>query len=269
VRWLLYGKKWINQEKMKIKHQIDQIINENVTAISTGEESLESVLARYPQITNELRPRLEAAIWLQQVRLSVATRPGFIFDSRKYLEAKIESMHPTGFWERVIRRYTPQRWFFNVTAPLIMLLLLALVINSAILTARLSIPGDPLYSTKLAIEGLQIAMTFDSVDKTELYIQFSRQRTTEFVELVLEGEYELLPSAADRMETELIASLHSLNHTLADDPDAELSMVATYRDSLSSEILMLNVLKDTSPISAQSGIDLAIQIAQSGMMALR
>ena len=65
---------------MKIERQVDQIIIENVPAIAVGDELVESVLARYPKIEAELRPRLEAAILLQQVRFSVATRPGFIHD---------------------------------------------------------------------------------------------------------------------------------------------------------------------------------------------
>ena len=254
---------------MKIERQIDQIINENVTAITAGEESLESILARYPQMAGELRPRLEAAIWLQQVRFSVATRPGFICDSRKYLETQIRSMQPNSVWKRIAWRYTPQRWVFNVAAPIIVLLLLALVMNSAVLTARLSIPGDPLYSSKLVIEDLQLAFTFDQVDKTNLQIQQSRERALEFVELVMEGKYEYLPIAAARMETEIIASLHALNNVSKNAPAVEMPLIANLRDTLSNEISMLNILKGTSPALAHPGIDLAIQVAQSGVLALR
>jgi hypothetical protein len=259
----------MKQDKMKIERQIDQIINENVTAIASGEETLDSILAEYPQIAPELRPRLEAVIWLQQAKLSVATRPGFIHDSRKYLEAKIESTHPSGFWQNLTRRYTPQRWVFNIAAPIIVFLLFALMINSAVITARLSIPGDPLYSTKLMIEDIQLAFTFNPVDKTNLHIQQSRERSLEFIELVMEGKYEQLPVAATRMETEIITSLHVLNEVTETDPAILASSVSSFRETLSSEIFMLNVLKGSSPITAHPGINLAIQVAQSGMLALR
>ncbi len=48
-----------------------------------------------------------------------------------------------------------------------------------------------------------------------------------------------------------------------------VSSVASFRDTLSSEIFMLNVLKGSSPTSAHPGINLAIQVAQSGVLALR
>ena len=65
---------------MKSERQIEQIINTCSPALSSGEETLELILASYPQLSIELRPRLEAVIWLHQARLSVATRPGFIHD---------------------------------------------------------------------------------------------------------------------------------------------------------------------------------------------
>jgi hypothetical protein len=254
---------------MKIERQIDQIINTNLLAISNGQESIESILAKYPGVASDLRPRLEAAIWLHQARLSVASRPGFIYDSRKYLETQLGSMPPISFWRRITRQYTPQRWGFNIAAPIIVFILLALIINSAVLTARLSIPGDPLYSTKLVIEDVQLALTLDTVDKANLNIRFSRERALEFIELVMDGDYEYLPTAAARMETEIIASLHSLNNVSKNDPAAEMPTIANLRDTLSNEIFMLNVLKGISPTSAHQGINLAIQVAQSGVMALR
>jgi hypothetical protein len=260
---------WIRQDKMKIERQIDQIINENVTAIASGEETLDSILARYPQLVSELRPRLEAAIWLQQVKLSVATRPGYIYDSRKYLQNKIGSMQPIRPWQRFAWRYTPQRWVFNIASSVIVLLLLALVMNSAVLTARLSIPGDPFYSTKLMLEDIQVALTFNQLDKANLHIQHSRQRALELVELVMESKYEQLPSAAARMEADVIASLHAVDDVTLKYPAEEVPLVANLRDTLSSEIFMLNVLRSTSPQAAQSGINFAIQVAQSGVLALR
>ena len=253
---------------MKIERQIDHIINTSLPALFTGEDSLESILARHPHISAELRPRLEAALWLQQVRLSVATRPGFIHDSRKYLETKIGSLQPIGFWHRIAWRYTPQRWVFNIATPVMLVLLLVLVIHDLVLTARLSMPGDPFYSTKLMIEDIQFALTFDQAEKTNQHIQLSRERALEFVQLVMKGDYAYLPITASRMETEIIASVQSLNNLSKNDPAIEMLMMANFKDSLSNELFMLNLLKRTSPDYASPGIELAIQAAQSGLIGL-
>jgi hypothetical protein len=254
---------------MKIERQIDQIINENVTNITSGEESLESVLAKYPQIANELRPRLEAAIWLQQVRLSVATRPGFISDSRKYLETQIESMQPHTIWQRLFRVHTPRRWAVNLATLTLLVITLAAMINDLILAARLSIPSEPLYSIKIFLEDTQLALTFNQTTKTDLYIRFSRERTTEFVGLVLQGEYEYLPTAARRLESEITAMLNSQEDIPFHEQENKQSIIVKLNETLTNEIIMLNMLKWNSPPSALSGIDLAIQAAQSGILALR
>ena len=254
---------------MKTDRYISEIIDRSTSDILSGRETIDSILEKYPQYTTELRPRLEAVLWLNQARISGATRPGFIIDSRKYLETQIQSMPPNGFWRSLMMRYSFQRWVFNVTAPVVIILLLALIINSLALTARLSIPGEPLYSTKLLLEDIRLAFTFNQVDKTKLYIQYSQERTTEFVELVLEGNYEVLPDAATRMETDIIASLRSIQAVSNQDISTEQSMAGEMRETLSNELFMLNLLKSSSPPTASPEIELAIRVAQSGMMALR
>ena len=249
--------------------RLDNIIESNLTALDAGIETVDSVLEKYPKDAGFARPRLEAALWLSKAKKTTEPRPGFISSSRSYLEQRIAGLPPRNAWQRLIGRYTPQRWIFNIAAPALLIVLIALIINSLVLTARLSIPGDPFYSTKLVLEDIRLAFTFNLEDKTDLYIQYSRERTTEFVELVIDGDYELLPSAADRMETEIIASLHSINAVSSLDPTAKIPMVASLRDTLSNEIMMLSVLKRTLPTSAQAGLDLGIQIARSGEMALR
>jgi hypothetical protein len=107
------------------------------------------------------------------------------------------------------------------------------------------------------------------VEKTDLYIQLSRERTLEFVDLVLEGDYEVLPSAAARLETEIISSLHSINDLTNRDLADKQPKTSEFRETLTNEIFMLNILKGSSPPLAYPGIELAIQVAQSGLLVLR
>lgn len=254
---------------MRIERQIDQIIQTYLPLITRGEETVESVLEKNAQIAEQLKPSLEAAAWISQARHITEPRQGYIPASRQYLEEKIAAQKPLSPWQRLLGHFTPQRWFFNLAAPILVIAMLALVVNNALLTARLSIPGEPLYGTKLFVEDLQLAFTFDPVRRTELNIQNSRQRTTEFVELVLEGQYDALPSAADRLEAGIISSLYSLDRISTQQAAMEQATLLQFRDSLSNEVSLLTVLKSTSPQSAHPGIDLAIQVAQSGILALR
>jgi hypothetical protein len=208
-------------------------------------------------------------MWLTDVKKSLEPRQGFISSSRANIERQLDSFQSPSPWQRLFRRYTPQRWAFNVTAPVILVILLALIINSLVLTAKLSIPGDPLYSTKLFLEDVHLAFTVDQADKTALYILYSRERTTEFVELVMIGDYEVLPSAAARMEADIIASLRSIQDLRKQDNRLDQTMTAEMRATLSNEIFLLNILQRASPPTAYPGIELAINDARTGLIALR
>lgn len=254
---------------MRIERQIEKIIDDHLPAIGNGQETLESVLAKFPEIEDELRPRLEAAVWLRTARFALATRPAYIHDSRKYIEAKIAEIKPRGVLRKIFWRYTTQRWVFNIVAPVVILLFLALVINSAVLTARLSIPGDPLYSTKLFLEDARMVLTFNPADKSNLSMEYTRHRTSEFVELVLDGDYEYLPAATRRLEAEIIASLHSLNNLSLTDRESEHLKTAELQQTLTNEISMLRILQRSSPPNVYAEIELAIHVTQAGLMALR
>jgi len=254
---------------MQTAHQIDQILQENLPAIVSGQETIESILEKHPDIADELRPQLEAVLWLQQTKKLIEPRSGYIVATRKYVEEQVQSMQPLTLWQRLLRQHAPQKWVFNIATVALLIISLVAVVNNLFLTARLAIPGDPLYSVKLAMEDTQLGLTFNPAAKTDLYIEFSRERTTEIVDLILEGDYERLPASARRLETEIIAALHSLGDISEHDPAQEQAMLNNLRETLSSEIFMLNVMKGTSPASALPGIELAIHAAQSGLLALR
>ena len=253
---------------MKKDRQINRIIEIYIPAISSGQETIDSILEKNPQYARELRPRLEAIQWLINARKNLEPRDGFLSSTRKYTENQFITVQPHGFWRRLFRQHTPQHWVFNIATSAMLVLLLVLVVHDLVLTARLSIPGDPFYSTKLMIEDIQLALTFDRVGKTNQHIQLSRERAIEVVVLVMKGDYEYLPTAASRMETEITASLQSLDNVSKNDPADEMLMIASFKDSLSNEIFMLNLLKRTSPNTASPGIDLAIQAAQFGLIGL-
>ncbi len=254
---------------MTNEQRLVNIIEVHLPGLLNGRETVESIVKLYPKQAAALRPRLEAALWLNNASRCLQPRPGYIAASRKYMEQSIACLPHQSAWNRLVHRYSIRRWIFNIAAPVILVLLLALEINSVVLSAKLAIPGDLFYPAKQVVEGIQLAFTFDTENRTDLYVKFSRERTTEFVELVLEGEYGQLPAAADRMETDLIAALHALDEVSLHDPAGEITKMASLRDTLSNEIIMLQLLKETSPDSAHAGIDLAIQIAESGIMALR
>jgi hypothetical protein len=253
---------------MKSERRIRQIIELSTAEIISGEETVDSILYTYPEYADKLRPQLEAIEWLEKAKDNLQPRKNFISSTRKVMEAKFLSIQPSNFWQRVFSRYTPQRWVFNLTTPVLLILLLVMIINSLVLTARLSIPGDPLYSTKLFLEDVRLVFTLSPLEKTNLCMEYSRQRTTEFVELVMDGDYELLPAATKRLESDIIASLYAINDIPPADKTVMQPKTAELRQTLNNEISMLRILQQSSPPLADTEIETAIHVAQTGLLAL-
>ena len=253
---------------MKSERRIKQIIELCSPAIISGEETVDSILANYPQYADKLRSRLEAIQWLVTAKDNLQPRKNFVSSTRKAMEDKFISIQPQNFWQRVFRRHTPQRWVFNLTTPVLVIFLLVMIINSLVLTARLSIPGDPLYSTKLFLEDARLVFTINPLEKTNLYMEYSRHRTTEFVELVMDGNYELLPAATKRLESDIIASLHAINDVALTDKTVQQPKTTELRRTLTNEVSMLKILQQSSPPIAGAEIETAIHIAQTGLLAL-
>lgn len=249
--------------------EISETIEQFAPDLSDGKETIDSIIEQYPQYATELRPRLEAMQMLASIKPGLEPRPGFIASSRNYIESRAVTRPQKDVWHRILNRYTPQHWAFYITAPALIIVLLALIFNSLVLTARMALPGDTLYSTKILMEDLRMALTFDREKKADLYIQYTRERSSEMVDLVLDGDYEALTITASRFETDLIDSLHSLNALYQDNPEIVLPKSAELRNTLTGELFMLNVLKSSAPASAYPGIDMAMNVAQSGILALR
>ncbi len=254
---------------MRIERTIDQVIEQHAFSISRGEETVESVVQQYGGITSELRPALEAAVWLLSAKQNLQPRTNFISATRAGIEHRVGEFPQPDFWQRILQRYSIKRWAFNVAAPILIIAMLVLIMNSVSLAARLSIPGDPLYTTKLVIEDARLLFTLDPAEKTALSVEFSRRRTTEFVELVLDGDYQDLPAAASRFGTDVNASLRSLDELKAQQPSRDQAISSELRETLVNEISMLEILKQTTPPAGQPGIQQAIEVAQTGLLALR
>lgn len=259
--------------KTKMKNdrqiQVNEIIERYSADLYTGAETVDSIIEKYPMYAEELRPRLEALVWLTLSKRNLEPRQGFIASSRAHIEQKAATTPPLHFWERIFKDYTPQHLAFYITTPALIIVLLGLIINSLVFTARLALPGDLLYPAKLLIENTQLALTFNPEKKTVLLLQFTKERSSEFIELVLDGDYQNLPSAATRMETEIVTYARAMSYLKSQGLPIEQVENKQLNETLTNEIALLTILKGSVPPSAYAGIDQAIGVTQTGLMALR
>jgi hypothetical protein len=257
--------------------KLDEVLPLCLSAYEGGDKSISSILDDYLPADDPIRQQVEAALWLEARKKSLAPRPGYVRSSRQYVTDQIQKGNVDGIlagrisWISQLQD-TWQMWQMKQVLQFASISLLILTIfafsNVLSLAARLSIPGDSLYPVKLGIEQLQLAFTLSDAGDTELYLEFSKQRTTEIVDLILEGQYEYLPGTAANLEHQVNQAIISLEGVAEKDAMLAKTMETSLENTLDSQVLILAVLHGTSPPPARPGIELAMEVTTTGLSAL-
>ncbi len=70
--------------------EFDEALQFCLDLIRGRAETIDSVVARYPEFEDELRAQLEVAIWLSTTSAALEPRPGFVSASRRRLVSRIQ-----------------------------------------------------------------------------------------------------------------------------------------------------------------------------------
>lgn len=166
----------------------DEILEDSLDKIASGESTMEEILARNPRDASELEPYLRSAELLKRGR-GVVPSPFFAARLRSNLMQKIEA--------------TPQRpklgmpFFFQRMALNVGVLLLMMAFVSTAF-AQVALPGDSLYGLKIASENVWRVVSNDPVGtdleladrRIDEYVAVSRDATRRA--RVLSGYRDLL-----------------------------------------------------------------------------
>jgi len=155
-------------------------LDECLKELETG-QSLDAILARYPEEADELRPLLLTAQNLKAVPIA---RP------RSHVQQ--------AGWQRflgeaiALRRARERRPAFSLWQPLAaaasLVLVLFLAGGATTYAASRSLPDSPLYPLKLATEEARLWFVFDEDDQAGILLDQSETRMTEIRKLVQQGK---------------------------------------------------------------------------------
>jgi hypothetical protein len=168
-------------------NNFDEILEQSLDQIASGESTIEEILARNPMEASELEPYLRSAELLKRGR-GVTPSPFFAARLRSNLMQQIEATRPP------VRRFP---FFFQRMALNVGVLLLMMAFVSTAF-AQVSLPGDSLYGLKLASEDVWRVVTTDPVGtdleladrRIDEYVAVSRDETRRA--RVLNGYRDLL-----------------------------------------------------------------------------
>jgi len=188
--------------------ELGRILDSCLELISSGSATVDTVIAQYPQYRDQLRPPLEAALWLQSRKEVFNPRPGFVQLSQRRLVNRFrEQSSGSGVAEtfsRIPAFFQERRIAVQYSALLTLTAVLLFVgFRSTEFLVQRSIPGDPLYEAKITQEELRVTIASNQEDETRLRIEFAQRRVIEMQELVLVGRTELIDKTLENFEYQL------------------------------------------------------------------
>jgi hypothetical protein len=255
----------------------EAILQNCLELIHAGKETLESVLEKYPELADELRPRLEAALWLQRRVDGLNPPPGFISRTRKELVTQInqsqkELSRPrarlleklTHTWDRLFGK--PQLVF----KPLLIVLLVIFFVTSGsgvALAAQSALPGESLYPVKISLEQVSLAVSLSDAGDASLHIRYSERRVKEMQVLEAIGEYTKIEKPLYNYQYQINQAVSLIRKISDKDAVQGKTLAQALQQALSSETEQLSGMTQVAPQNVQGNLIQALQVSQSGLIA--
>lgn len=156
-----------------------------LSEIEQGQD-LDTVLFRYPDLAEELRPMLEVSAKARGMAVSGPSQE-IVKQNRAKLLQRAAEMREAG-----LAPASRRLWSVSLRRALITLVVVAMLfIGSAglVRASSNSLPGDDLYTVKRTWEDMLVFFTFDADKREELEIEYENERLEELHKLFAEGRF--------------------------------------------------------------------------------
>jgi hypothetical protein len=152
-------------------------------AIETGAD-IESVLKRYPQMADELRPILEASARAQTLAISSVPENAMRRGRARVLQ------HAAEMRETVQKPRSTRFALSRLATSLALALIFILSATGLVRASNGALPGDSLYPVKRTWEGMRLFFAFSPEGREDLESEFEQIRLDEVENLLAEGRRE-------------------------------------------------------------------------------
>lgn len=256
----MFGDPAYNQDEFGL------VLHVCLESIENGEESIESILPRYPEIKDLLRPPLEAALWLYKRSWLFDPNPAFVVTSRYRLVSQFKSEMNIPFSSRRIQQtsLSPTNRKWNTLSFVVFLGTVVLLVLTGLKSIGFwignSLPGDPLYRLKLTNEQLQLTISFSEEKDAQLSIQYVERRMVETERMILSDHERFLPLAILQFETQLNQAKQTIRVLTEKDPQEGRIYSQRLADVVHMQANKLEALNGFYPEELQKLINRVLQI---------
>ena len=173
----------------------EDILDDCLERLLVKGETVEDCLAIYPQQADALKPLLQTALVTKK---AIAIKPSPEFRARARYQFHTLLQETASHKSRSL-----SFWRFLWATVLTTILVMLLASGGMVAASSTSMPDEPLYPVKLAVEQLQIRLTTSSQGKASLYAEFADRRVTEIIHIAQEGNVSLAGSVTQRLDSQL------------------------------------------------------------------
>jgi len=181
---------------MKESREFNNILDECLERMLLDGETIEECLGRFPEHAEALEPLLRTALTTRDASV-IKPDSEFRNRARYQLHAALREM------ESKKSRSFLWKWSPRWATALVAVLVLLMASGGTAAAASGSMPDEPLYPVKLAVEQVQLALTPSSLGKAELYAKLADRRVLEIVEMAAKGKPEKMGLAVRNLDTSL------------------------------------------------------------------
>jgi len=229
--------------------KIEDAFNDCIERLAAG-EPLDSCLASYPDMADELKPLLVMSHAIAEVSSSIKPRAEFKAAARFRFHAALAAKES----KPLKTEPAPSRWRFKWATVAVAALLVFVVGGGMGVASANSMPGEPLYRIKTLTERIRMGLTFSNENKAQLHLELAEERSEEIQTLVDEGNLE----AANDIGVELTNHLEKAQ-TVAPGLIENKDIVARLETIANKQVALLEAIYDRAPTGAQETIDTLIE----------
>lgn len=265
----MIGKSTRNQD------ELSRILDACLGLIADGSGTVDTVIEQYPEYSEELRPALEAAEWLQARSEVFNPRPGFIQLSQRRLVNRFRSnmsrpaADHTETMSRIPAFFQDRRMVVQYSALLTLTAVLLFIgYRSTIFLIQRSIPGDPLYATKLAQEEMTVSLTSNESKKARLRIEFAQRRVIEMQELILVGRDSFVNQTFENFKFQMAEAASGIMSVAKLDQSDAAILSSLFEETLRVPVKNLAGLLDTTKVLASVEFVETVETLTAGIFEL-
>lgn len=231
---------------------LETALQDCLAAVFEQGKTLEEALSLYPHWREELSPLLESALWMraQQRELSLPPQRKLLLQQRILHAIRAEPL-PSVRREQPVRPRLAALFSRPALAwsalILVFIFMIGLSTTGVAFAAQGSLPGEPLYAVKAAVEEATVLLNWDAAQRTRLRLDYAQRRLDEVARLSQQGRYEQTELALSNYEVQLYLALQEAERAARVNPLQASQLKAEIEARLQTQATSLAALESLLP----------------------